>query len=76
LSGSLEGKKGDVRSLVDKLGSLSPLSILERGYSITRRIPDMIVVKDSGQVKTGDEVRVLLAKGTVDCRVQKTQPGK
>ena len=76
LGGSLEGKKRDVRSLVDKLDSLSPLSILERGYSITRKIPDMIVVKDSGQVATGDEVRVLLAKGTVDCRVEKTQPEK
>ena len=76
LGRSLEGKKRDVRSLVDKLGSLSPLSILERGYSITRKIPDMIVVKDSGQVTTGDKVRVLLAKGTVDCRVEKTQPGK
>jgi exodeoxyribonuclease VII large subunit len=76
LRGSLEGKKRDVRSLVDKLDSLSPLSILERGYSITRKIPDMIVVKDSGQVKSGDEVRVLLAKGTVDCRVEKTQPGE
>jgi exodeoxyribonuclease VII large subunit len=76
LRGSLEGKKRDVRSLVDKLDSLSPLSILERGYSITRKIPDMIVVKDSGQVTSGDEVRVLLAKGTVDCRVEKTQPGE
>jgi exodeoxyribonuclease VII large subunit len=76
LGRSLEGKKRDVRALLDKLNSLSPLSILERGYSITRKIPDMIVVKDSGQVTTGDEVRVLLAKGTVDCRVQKTQPGK
>ena len=76
LGSSLQGKKRDVRSLVDKLDSLSPLSILERGYSITRKIPDMIVVKDSGQVTTGDEVRVLLAKGTVDCRVEKTQPGK
>ena len=76
LSGSLEGKRRDVRSLVDKLDSLSPLSILERGYSITRKIPDMIVVKDSRQVKSGDEVRVLLAKGTVDCRVEKTQPGE
>jgi exodeoxyribonuclease VII large subunit len=76
LGGSLEGKKRDIRFLVDKLGSLSPLSILERGYSITRKIPDMIVVKDSGQVRSGDEVRVLLSKGTVDCRVEKTQPGK
>jgi exodeoxyribonuclease VII large subunit len=76
LGSFLQGKKRDVRSLVDKLNSLNPLSILERGYSITRKIPDMIVVKDSGQVTTGDEVRVLLAKGTVDCRVEKTQPGK
>ncbi|UCH08918.1 MAG: hypothetical protein JSV55_07625 [Deltaproteobacteria bacterium] len=76
LGGSLEGKKRDVRSFVDKLGSLSPLSILERGYSITRKIPDMIVLKDSSQVTTGDEVRILLAKGNIDCRVEKTQPGK
>lgn len=74
-TGTLDRMKSDVRSLSEKLDSLSPLSILERGYSITRKIPDMRVVKDATQVSKGDGVRVLLAKGTIDCLVEKTKRG-
>jgi len=75
-TGSLDKKKSDIRSMREKLDSLSPLSVLERGYSITRKIPQMDVVKDSVQVTRGDEVRVLLAKGTIDCLVEKTEQGE
>jgi len=75
-TGSLDKKKSDIRSMREKLDSLSPLSVLERGYSITRKIPEMNVIKDSVQVTRGDEVRVLLAKGTIDCLVEKTEQGE
>ena len=72
----LDRKKRDVRSIKDRLDSLSPLSILKRGYSITRKVPDMNIVKDSKQVKTGDEVNIFLARGSIDCLVEKTDPGE
>lgn len=75
-TGSLAQMKSDVRSLSVKLDSLSPLSVLERGYSITKKMPDMSVVRDAMQVAKGDEVRVLLAKGTIDCLVEKTKRGR
>jgi len=72
----LDRKKGDIRSMMDRLDSLSPLSILRRGYSITRKLPDMNIVKDSEQVKTGDEVNIFLARGTIDCLVEKSKQGE
>ena len=76
LTGSLERKKGDIRSMSDRLDSLSPLSILKRGYSITRKLPEMNIIKDSTQVKTGDEINTVLARGSIDSVVKKADPGE
>jgi len=46
---------------------------LQRGYSITRKLPEMNIVKDSVQVKTGDEVSILLARGSIKGLVKKTE---
>jgi len=72
----LDRRKRDIRSMRDRLDSLSPLSILKRGYSITRRLPDMNIVKDSTQVRTGDEINIFLARGSIDCLVEKTKQGE
>ncbi len=53
---------------VGRLGSLSPLAVLGRGYSLTRTVEGRIV-RSARQVKAGDDVRVLLHEGTLDCRV-------
>ena len=49
------------------LDSLSPLKILSRGYSVTRRQGEL--VKNVGQVKDGDKVSVTLSRGTLICTV-------
>ena len=72
LKGFLDKKGRSVRSIRDRLDSLNPLSILQRGYSITRKLPEMNIVKDSVQVKTGDEVSILLARGSIKGLVKKT----
>jgi exonuclease VII large subunit len=42
---------------------------LERGYSITRTIPDATIVKNSESVYLGQNLEVLLDKGSLTCRV-------
>ena len=54
---------------VGKLEAMSPLAVLERGYSLTRT-PEGAVVTDAAQVDAGDHVRVRLLRGELDCVVQ------
>ena len=76
LKGYLDKKRGSIHSIRGRLDSLNPLSILQRGYSITRKLPEMNIVKDSMQVKTGDEISILLARGTIKGLVKKTEKGE
>ncbi|MGH7406862.1 MAG: exodeoxyribonuclease VII large subunit [Candidatus Methylomirabilales bacterium] len=64
--------EGDLRGLVGKLESLSPLAILARGYSITRLLPDLSIVKEAAAVRPGEAVTVLLHRGSLACRVEET----
>jgi len=49
--------------MAQKLEALSPLAILNRGYSITSRLPDGMIVKDAAQLKKGDKVETKLGRG-------------
>jgi len=69
MSHSLEMVKKDCQHLAERLNILSPLNILGRGYSITRKIPSMTVLHDSKDVQAGEDVNVILAKGEIFCRV-------
>jgi len=63
--------KKDYNNLVDRLNILSPLNILGRGYSITRKLPSMAILHDSKDVEAGDDVNVILGKGEIFCKVTK-----
>jgi exodeoxyribonuclease VII large subunit len=76
ITGYLNTMKRDVDFLINTLDSLSPLSILKRGYSITRRWPDMTIIKDSAQVRPGNEINIMLAKGAINSTVTKTEKGE
>ena len=54
-----------------ELDSLSPLSVLQRGYSIARLFPSYKIVKDNKMVSVGDKVNIVLEKGEVFCQVDK-----
>ena len=64
---ALRVKKNQLNGLMKNLGVLSPLNILERGYSITTHKGKAI--KAYLQVKSGDQVQVRLHKGKLDCTV-------
>ena len=69
-------KSAQLGELTARLETLNPVAILERGYSITRTIPDLKVVYDPESVSINQNLQVLLAKGTLTCRVKdKSQNG-
>jgi exodeoxyribonuclease VII large subunit len=52
------------------LQNLSPLGILQRGYSITRRLPEGTIVKNVAALTVGDHIDVRLALGNIHARVE------
>jgi exodeoxyribonuclease VII large subunit len=63
-------------ALDSKLRVLNPEAVLERGYSISRRVYDQRVILDSDDVKINDEVEVILAKGQLITRVEQVNDQK
>ena len=64
-------------SLLEKsTRDLSPLSIMKRGYSITLKLPEKRVLRVASEVQKGDQVQVLLAKGELECQIEKVHSDK
>jgi exodeoxyribonuclease VII large subunit len=70
----LERSKVHLSAVAGRLGSLSPLNVLARGYSLTRTA-DGRVVRDARTVRVGDELVTRLAAGEVVSRVVEVRPG-
>ncbi len=66
----LDIKRSNLKGLTDRLYALSPKSVLDRGYSITRKIPELNIIRDSKMVAIGQNVEVTLARGTIECSVK------
>jgi exodeoxyribonuclease VII large subunit len=49
-----------------QLNALNPLNVLERGFSITRLMPSMEIIKDAGLLKQDDCVNVKFSKGEAE----------
>lgn len=67
----LNNKQSFLRELNARLNALSPNAILSRGYSITRTMPDQIVVRDPQQVNIEQDLEIMVAKGSLICRVKR-----
>jgi exodeoxyribonuclease VII large subunit len=63
-------KKSRLNAAAGKLSALGPPAVLARGYSITRSLPDGRVVRDSRQVDIGQVLRVIVAKGSLTCKIE------
>ena len=58
-------------SITRELDAISPLSTLDRGYSILRT-KDQSVIKSKQQVKIGDSIHAKLADGELKCRIEES----
>lgn len=67
----LQSRRGSLHTTVASLNALNPLAILERGYSVTRTLPDYAIVRDVQQVRVGQQVEVTLSRGGMLCRVER-----
>ena len=65
-------KKEKLGGVAKSLDALSPLNVLDRGYSITTSKKTGKAVTSGKQVKKGDTVRIRLAKGQLDATVDET----
>jgi len=59
---------------VGRLNALSPLAVLERGYSVCYKLPEKKIVKIASSLKLKDELEVLLWKGKVHSQVTAIYP--
>jgi exodeoxyribonuclease VII large subunit len=59
-----------LEGLAGQLEALSPLNVLSRGYSLTRKIADRTVVRGVQQVQPGERLLTVLQHGQVVSRVE------
>jgi exodeoxyribonuclease VII large subunit len=65
----LERRIQEARSHIASLNNLSPLAILDRGYTIAETVSTHQVIRHASQVSVGQEVLMRLAKGRLRCTV-------
>jgi len=70
----LEMKRQQSKEAASCLGSLSPLAVLSRGYSITQRLPSRQVLRRAKEARKGDPLEILLAEGRLECLVKNVLP--
>jgi exodeoxyribonuclease VII large subunit len=61
-----------LEQLAARLGELSPLKILDRGYALVLDASGHLV-KDAAQVRAGDEITARLARGALTATVKKSR---
>ena len=69
LSQKLDNRKNNLDKLHKSINILSPLSILDRGYSIILNKKGS-AIKSSSDVNKGDTLKARLSKGTIDLEVK------
>ncbi len=65
----LTAEQEQTNSLASQLNALSPVRLLQKGYSVTTKRGKCVV--SAGSLKEGDKVNVRFSDGSVQCRVIK-----
>jgi len=61
---------------VSRLEALSPLSVLQRGYSIAYRAKDRRILRSFKETSPGEKILVKLGKGSLQCTVEAAKAEK
>ncbi len=61
----LDSSRQIVGTIAASLNALSPLAVLDRGYSLTKRMADGDLIRDLTAVSVGDRISTLLANGSL-----------
>ena len=72
----LEQHHEQLRSLTARLESLSPLNVLSRGYSLTRKEGETAMLHEAKQVRSGERIVTRLQRGEIISRVEETNEGE
>jgi exodeoxyribonuclease VII large subunit len=72
---SFAGHKNRLSLSLSRLEGLSPLGILARGYSVTRIADQGGLVRAAGDVREGDLIETILARGRLISRVETKRDG-
>jgi exodeoxyribonuclease VII large subunit len=65
----LQQKKIKLKNLEGKLTALNPMLVLERGYSITFKLPEKKIVKDAKLLSPNEELEIKFWKGEIKAKV-------
>ncbi|WP_237729320.1 exodeoxyribonuclease VII large subunit [Schlesneria paludicola] len=60
-----ESARHQLGAVAATLNALSPLAVLDRGYSLTKRLDDGSLIRDASQLKVGDKISTLFANASV-----------
>ena len=71
----LERRRRQLALSAGKLGALSPLSVMERGYAVAAR-PDGAVIRDAAQLTEGEALDLRFQRGRATAVVQTIHPAK
>lgn len=66
----MELKEENFKLVSEKIELLSPLGILDRGYSISFKLPDRKIIKNSGVIKKGDLIETKVSKGSFKSKIE------
>jgi exodeoxyribonuclease VII large subunit len=65
----LRGKKQGLLASLRHLDALSPLKVMQRGYSLAYNEGEQDLIRSINQVQIGDVVKIRLQDGKLDCHV-------
>lgn len=69
----IRNTKGEVEKILEIVDHTNPLKLLEKGYSLTYKMPEMKLITDVGKLAKGEHVRVKLWRGLFDAEVKSTE---
>jgi exodeoxyribonuclease VII large subunit len=73
---TIEVRRRHLNYCESHLTQLNPEAILERGYAVATLLPEETVIREAAAVPLGAAVRVRVARGRLDCEVEKVSREK